>query len=972
MTVFFFTAIEDATALWERYPWEMGEVLTRHDAFFKEHIPHYGGKVLKCTGTGIYAAFEGGDPLECALEAQRWLTGQGWGAVRDLRVCIALHAGDAERVGAEYVGPAVERTLRVLEVGWGGQILLTPAALQRCALPAGARAVDLGVQPLRDLYKPQPLYLLSHADLPGEWPPVRSLAAYTHNLPFQNTPFVVRPELEGLRQLLNDPQCRLITLVGPGGIGKTRLALQSAATCVESFAHGVYFVALTSVSNPNLVVTAIGAAMKFLFYGQEDPREQLLEYLRDKQRLLVLDTFEHLIVTTPLIAEILERAPGVRLLVTSRVRLGLPMERVLRVDGLEVPALHPVAEWSQYSALAFFVQSARRVTPDFAVSEADGPAIARICRVLGGNPLAIELAAVWTRHLSCEEIAVEIEQGLDFLESTARDVPERHRSLRAVFDYSWRLLSAAEQQALCALAVFSGGFEAIAAAQVAGVLPDVLAALSDKSWVRREASGRYVFQEALREYAEEKLQQTPARETEIRDRHCAYYAGYVHARETASKGPEMLALLNEIEITVENIYAAWQWAIEGAKVAELCLMLEGFYWYSYVRGLYQEAEASLGAAIQCVRDLDSVADPETRLLLGRLLGRRGWLCLLLSRYKEAQALLEESLALLLPLDHLSETAFTLNALGYVVYSVGEVSKARAWFEESLRLYEESGDRWGMARVYTNLGSVLKSQGLYKESLRFAEQGLTLFKEVGDPLGVALASNNLAGLIYESGDYPAALRLYNDALAIQKKLNNPRGVAMALHSLGALTFAMQEYEMAQSYYERSLAMYREMGHRWGVASILAQLGELAFAQRAYEASETYFKESLALAEAVENQYGIASALAGLGDAYFIKQQYRIARQHYQHALRIASANQLVDATLSTLFRVGRLVAQEGRAEEALSLLWFCAPQLLDPVSRASAEALIGELTTALPDTAQAEIRQRMAGMSLADFVALVLG
>ncbi|RPI24995.1 MAG: tetratricopeptide repeat protein, partial [Chloroflexota bacterium] len=389
------------------------------------------------------------------------------------------------------------------------------------------------------------------------------------NLPKPSTPFIGREkELAEILSLLADPNCRLLTLAGSGGIGKTRLSIRAAETQLDDYPHGVYFVSLAPLYSTDSLLLAIADTIGFTFYGRsargetvQDPKLQLLEYLREKKMLLVMDNFEHLLDSAELLAKIAAAAPMVKFLVTSRERLNLPGEWVLDIQGMSYPDDGPSEAWEAYPAVELFLQSARRAQANFVLANSDRLHINRICQLVDGMPLGIELAAAWVKMMSCQEIAQEIEKSLDFLMTSLRGVPERHRSIRAVFEHSWNLMSEGEREALRRLSVFRCGFQREAAGRVAEATLARLSALTDKSILRRGPSGRWDLHEVLKQYAAAKLDETPAEKTDTNQRHSEYYLGLLGQLNGKLRGPAAREAIEQIEEEYENIRLAWSWAV---------------------------------------------------------------------------------------------------------------------------------------------------------------------------------------------------------------------------------------------------------------------------------------------------------------------------------------------------------------------------------------------------------------------------
>lgn len=415
----------------------------------------------------------------------------------------------------------------------------------------------------------------------------------TPTLPSHSTPFVGRErELRELSDMLTDPVCRLLTIFGPGGIGKTRLTIETAAQNQPLFPDGVVFVPLQPLLAADEIPSAIAAVLALQLMGRDNPLAQMLNYLRDKHMLLVLDNMEHLLDGSDLLSTMLAAAPGLKLLVTSRELLNLQEEWLYPLDGLDIPADHTAADLSRNSAVQLFVERARRVRRDFALA-AERDSVVRICQLVEGLPLAIELAAVWTKTLPCAVIAAEIGRNLAFLATSLRNVPERHRSMRATFDQSWGLLTEEQRQVFQRLAVFRGGLAHDAAEQVAGASLPILATLVEKSLVRHEPGGRYHLHELLRQYAEEHLRALPEMAHQTQQAHSSYYMALLAEQRVPITGGDQLAALAHIGCEFENMRVAWRWAVDHADMAAIGQAAHTLSLYYRIQGSYQEGIAAL-------------------------------------------------------------------------------------------------------------------------------------------------------------------------------------------------------------------------------------------------------------------------------------------------------------------------------------------------------------------------------------------
>jgi predicted ATPase/DNA-binding SARP family transcriptional activator len=782
-----------------------------------------------------------------------------------------------------------------------------------------------------------------------------------HNLPPQPTPFIGRErELAECAQLIEQQEYRLISLLGQGGSGKTRIALQAASEQIESFLDGVRFVLLASVHSGNYLASTIGAAVGLSFSGQKDERTQLLDELRDKDMLLVLDNFEHLLDAVDLLTSILQQAPGVTILTTSRERLNLQGERVVSVEGLPYPPAGASDPSESYPAVQLFLQSARRVDSHFAPGIEEVEAIARICRMAGGLPLAIELAAAWTPVLSCEEISREIARSLDILATNLHDMPERHRSLRAVFDYSWNMLTGEERDLLCRLSVFRGGFRREAAEQGAGATLPLLSSLTAKSLLRRSAMGRYEVHELLRQYAESKLREAAdSRQEDARNRHCHYYAGFVQKRDEQLRGKEQMLAGQEITTEIDNVREAWRWAVDGRRWEEVDKLVEGLWFFSEITGLYQEAdEAYARAAIALSPFADDESYPNqasTRplmALLGRILARRGGILgCRMGRVQEGRDLVEQSLPLSRRLDERGETALSLNLLGSIARSMCQYERAQECFQESLDLFRDVGDRWGSSYSLSDLGNVAYLLGKYNEARHLHEESLLISRQTRDRRAMMFCLNDSTGVAIALGEYEVGLQSCREALTLAREIGHPWGAATAIYHMGVIMFRTGDHPEAENLLHASLAAFREIGDRQGTTLPLQHLGYLAFLRRDHAQARDLFQQALSDCRVVGYPRGSAAALNALGKVAHGLGEIEAARSYLREALATATAIHVWPLVMDILVSMARMAMAPADTGTA-ALSWRMLSIAIDhPATeyrtREEARALLAELGGAEP-------------------------
>jgi predicted ATPase/DNA-binding CsgD family transcriptional regulator len=677
------------------------------------------------------------------------------------------------------------------------------------------------------------------------------------NLPTQPTPFIGRgEELDELRDTLADPDCRLLTLVGPGGSGKTRLSIEAAREMAGEFADGVYFVALQPVDSTEFLVPAIADAMKFSLRGQEEPRVQLSNYLGEKQLLLVLDNFEHLVGAADLVSDMLATAPNVKLLVSTREALNLREESIFPVPGMRF-----------YDAVQLFVQHARRVKRSYSPEE-DWGEIARLYQLVQGMPLGIELAASWVRVMPCHEIVAEIERNLDFLASSVRNMPERHRSMRAVFEESWRLLADEERDVFRRLSVLRGSFGREAAEKIADATLLVLSALVDKSLLKPHPNGRYQIHELLRQYACEKLEESPEEVARVHSGHCSYYADFLHERSPDLLGGRQLEAGREIEAELENIRAAWQWAVEEGKVEELRNAAQTFAQFCQFKSRYTEAAAALEKAVTSLDKEEATED--VNLTLALVLVHLGWFHIRLGRLDEAEEVLRRCYDIRRSLSTPPVAAFAtepLLALGIIATIRGDYPEAARLGEEGRLTSEAQGDTANRQLAYYVLTRAALLQGQNEVALGYAQQARDIATETGDRWFLAYCLIELGSVTCALGDPAAAREHYQASYDLRKEFEDPEGMAVALNYLGEVALQQQSYVEAQNLYQRAISNYEDIHDRGGLAASLTGLAKAAVALEDYEAAREHFQRALQLAVDIQHLPQVLSIVTGTGEMLF---------------------------------------------------------------------------------------------------------
>jgi predicted ATPase/DNA-binding SARP family transcriptional activator len=827
-----------------------------------------------------------------------------------------------------------------------------------------------------------------------------------HNLLTQTTTFIGREAevAEIIRLLCEEPGCRLLNLVGPGGIGKTRLALAAAAQTLDAFPDGVYFVSLAPIGAVEYVIPAIAEAMRFTLFGNSEPKEQLLNYLASKRLLLVVDNYEHLLEEAGLLAEILNHAPDVTILATSRERLSLQEEWVYDVQGLTFPTTNDEGStaFSAYSAVELFTQRTRQIVTGFAPSALEMADVVRICQLVEGMPLGLELAAPWIRTLSCREIAEEIQRNLDFLTTTLRNVPERHRSLSVVFEQTWRRLSNEEQAVLQQLSVFRGGCTRKAAEQVTGATLPVLSSLMHKALLRRTNTGRYELHELIRQFAETQLRTDPQAAIQARQRHKDFFVDFLEARTAGVKGDRQTETLAEIEADIDNVRLAWREAVtnresEAIERSAECLFVYYLYRNGYDEGVL-EFERVVAAFVtvpdrpEYDRWLSEFVGPDhKRNLVGFLLASLGYFVAHRRSLQRGQTLLEQALALLRrgASGDPRKVAFALLWLGWALYFQGRLTEGKRYGRESLLLLTETADHWGAAWAVLLLGACLRD-GRPAEAEAVYQTGFALCRETGDQISLSYLSFNLGATLTELGQYAEAQQSIDLGVAISHRLNNILGLGYSLLRRGELNIAQgnyrqavhalqqswtyfnkvgavhasraqlclglahhlqKEYDVAGQLYLQALEGFKAANNRLEPARCLNGLGWLAYDQGKLQQAEQFQRASLALLQETEPEPAlVAATLRYLGQVMVAAGKHRHAEAgyHFREALELATEHRLTPIALDVCVGVAQLLVQREEKARAVKLLTRVAHHEAGTfAARETARQRLAELGDQLP-------------------------
>jgi predicted ATPase/class 3 adenylate cyclase len=812
MQTFLFTDIESSTRLWEERPTEMATALARHDSILTEAVDEARGSVLKNTGDGVVAVFGAvDDALAASIAAQKALITEPWGAAGPLRVRMGVHTGESESRDGDFFGPVMNRTARIMAAGHGGQVLLSSvaAALGEAGLPDGAALRDLGTHRLKDLTHPEHLFQLIHTDLASEFPALLTLDTRPHNLPLQATEFLGRSdELATIAVMLESPSTRLLTITGPGGAGKTRLGLQVAAEELDRFRDGVFFVDLSAERDPDAAFEAIVRALALPVSGGGEPLQVLKTRLRDLQMLLVLDNFEQVTAAATGVSELLQHAPELKVIVTSRETLRVRAEHVYPVPPLSLPHPDdPTASIAESEAVQLFAERARAVRPDFVLTDETAPIVAEICLRLDGLPLAIELAAARLNVFTPSDLRERLRDRLDVLGAGGRDLPDRQRTLWGAIGWSYELLADDERDLFELISVFSGAdlaaLESVAAALGSRDIVDCLASLVDKSLIRAEEEGtsrRFTMLLMIKEFAAERLADRPDHDEAVRRAHADYYSGFAHTLRDRLHSAERESALDDLDADIGNLRTGWRFWVDRAELDQLFRLIDGLWALHEAKGWYRAAielaTDALGVLVSAERTPER-ADEELALrtsLARALMAVRGY-----------GVEVEEAFRTVLEMSEETGTATqrfpVLRALASYYQNIADFDRGREMGRRLVELAEREGDESLRIEADYVLGLATAFSGDLEHGLPLLDRVIELYDPVAHSasrfrlgpnpaVGVRVASGLL---LWQCGALEEGVARVRAALDVAREIDHPYSVAYALYHNGFLALNRYRFE-----------------------------------------------------------------------------------------------------------------------------------------------------------------------------------
>lgn len=898
---FLFTDIEGSTQLAQKFPAEIHDLITRHHSIVSSALEARNGFLFKSDGDSFCCAFENPeDAVMAAVESQTRLSNEHWGDA-PIKVRMGIHSGDAEWGTDTYMGYlTLARTARIMSATYGEQILMSGDAYDNLNKSLNSNRLsgieensisfrDLGERRLKDVFQPIRLLQVIAPMLRIDFPPLKTLDARPNNLPVQMTSFIGREEvIRTIKELIR--QTSLLTIIGTGGAGKTRVALQVAADMIDEFENGVWFVDLSGISEPKFLPNAVLNVFNLKEEKHQPKEVTLCDHFRNMEMLIIFDNCEHLIEGCAAMTEILlSNCPKLKILATSRESLRCYGEFTFRLESLKVPdpdKNESPEKLTMYESVRLFVERALALNKDFRVNNDNAMSLARICYQLDGIPLAIELAVARIKILSVQKICEKLNDRFNLLTQGKRTSLQRQQTLRALIDWSYDLLSEKEKLLFNRLSVFTGGWNLEAAEAICSDVKlfnneilELTDHLNEKSLLIFDSEKeRYRILETLRMYGKEKLKENPDECRIMLSKHLKYFTDFAEYGELKLKGSEEKLWLEKFEEDHGNIQSAIEWSVKegeseaGVRIAGAMQLFWG------IRG-----HLTVGKHLLETTLVNS--SMVSKSVLGKAKSRLGSQLIYLGEFDKAKNYLEEGLSLLREAEDKNIIKDTLNSLGNVYSYLGDYNTARDLFEENLSLGRSTGDKHIVAISLNNLGNKDYVEGNYESARELYEESLSIRREMGNKQGVAIALYNLGNIAFDMGDFAKCKKLFEESLIVSRDIGDKRMIASALNCLGGVATFQGEFDTAKNLIDESLELNREIGEKRNIARSLSFLGRLEQNIGNFDVALNIFNETLALTTQIGEKNGIAFALTDIGIVYYLQKNLDSAKRHFMESLEM---------------------------------------------------------------------------------------
>lgn len=969
IVTFLFTDIEGSTRMAQQFPDKLQTELDKHHSILRESIQSNNGYIYEIIGDAFCAAFSGAkNAVISAIDIQRKLLSEKWEVV-PIKVRMGIHTGHIEWTGKRYIGYlTLARTHRVMSIAYGGQILLSNDSLNffsnetKDQIAGNITFRDLGERRLKDLLKPERIYQVVSDGIESDFPPLKTLDARPNNLPVQSTSFVGRKsELKEIKELTG--KVRLLTLLGPGGTGKTRLSIAAGENLIDDFSNGVWFVDLSIFSKPGFVVNAIAQSLKITEEKDKSIEQSLIEFIGKKQMLIILDNCEHLIDECARVTEkLLGHCSGLKIIATSREAFKIKGETIYILSTLSLP--NPKTDktldiLTQFESVRLFIDRALEVNPKFEVNNDNAPAISEICYQLEGIPLAIELAAARINVLSVEKILERLIDRFKLLTGGSRTSLPRQQTLRALVDWSYDLLSDDEKTLWNRLSIFKGGWDLNSAEEICSDekinkddILDLITNLAKKSIViYDEHKEKYRMLETLRQYGLENFKKSED-EKLFKKNHLLYFMSLAETLENGLNGSGQLVSLEKFESAHLNFQTAMSLSnFEENKEFTVRLVIAMCrFWI--VRGYLDLMNRLSEIAMQYSEDVDDI-------IRAKLLSAAGHVKRIFGEFKAARKLYEESLSLRtaagdksgisdsynslgtnemdigdnkqaliyyeLCLEQKRELndkrgiAHSLNNIAFILVKVGEYKRARAMLEECLELRTGLDDKRGIAATLINLGYEAYNTGEFNRAEKYFERALIICRELNDKQGIINCYINLAGLAIDQGEIEQAQKILSDSIQISNEAGDNQSLAFSYQEAGHLEIEKGNNEKALDFYEKSYAARKEIGDKSGMLNSAGNIGRVLLETGNLDRAEKYLNESLELGYETIEKPAIADTFASLGKLEFERKQFDKSAKHYEVSLKLRLELGDLMNLASTTILIAEYYTDNGNLEKAALLI-----------------------------------------------------